>query len=490
MCIRYDNSPNKGFFYSKPSFLSNAQVNAMVQASTQSSLEEADQIDTSSTATKYGVGSFVVAFRGSPTKLPYTNGLLSVPQPGPDGFCNGNYYASFLRDFEGTECVKTWATAASCAALATAQPWLSQSWWVGASGANTLYVGINPSVTISSAAAQFVTPTAGQWSTGSSRTVSGSGSFADLSGAGATCSNAVKEVTYVITHDGAGIITAVSVNIHVDTIPFARGAIAQKVSVFYVKSGTSTTQSRRRSGNAGYLPGAVVLGGTLSTSGSLTAIDENVRGIQITGPARDGSCVKENTQVAFGGNAVVTCSKTYATQAALQTDCTSVSVPTELASLTSWYVGKYGNADANNVSDWLALSPPSAPTTMPTWDAANMVCKGMITGVKLRIVYTYAGRLDNPQRLITGVSMVYVSDYVKWPGEVAVASSFAVRFRSTVQYLQQESDVSLIVPPAPPILPRLPSDVLYPFTEDLSSAHAFGVAWTAVLAVVVIFMLI
>eukprot|EP00762_Andalucia_godoyi_P001313 ANDGO_04821.mRNA.1 hypothetical protein SDRG_07645 len=496
LCIRYDNSPSKGWFYSAPTFLSSTQVNDLYSRSasaTTSTFEEADQSAatiTGSSSTQYSVGSPLVAFRSS---LPYSNGFFGLPGPGLDGFCNANaQYARYLTSKQGTSCVVKWDGTATttCALLVAAAPTLAQSWWTS----STLAIGVNPSVTLASAASSFVTPTTNEWvvastSAGYSWTVSTSAaSFVDPVSSGSVCQNIVSEVTYLVSHDGAGVITGVQVSIVVDAVNPLRGAWAQKTSVSFLRASTAVAQSRVRSGNAGYEPGHRILGGVLATSGSLTAVTEDSRGFLITGPASSGACVKENTPVGYGGDMIIQCTKMYANQAALSTECTTMPVPVELASLSQWYIAKYGTANANNVSDWIQVSMPATPTATPTWDNTYKVCKGMIVGLRVRFARTFAGRLDNPQELITGVSVSYVTDLVYWPPEVSSTASYGVRFRSVVSFVDQASDVSLVVPSTPPILPRLSDDVLYPFSIDVNSYAAFSVSST--LAVLAILLLI
>lgn len=480
LCIKYDNSPSKGYFFSEPSFLSTSSTDALFPTpapSTTATFEEESMTTASTIPSLYSVGTPVVAYRTS-GKLAYTNGYLSTPQPGPTGLCEGNFYAAYMQQTLGAACPQPLSnTSMSCS---SADPILDQSYYVGSS---SVYIGTTPQATASSPSSQLVTPTAGQWYYVPDGSVSGSSAFVSVNSTSNPyiCNNVITGVVYVVTHDGAGTILSVIANLYANTLDVREGFVTQTVSVFWVLTGTATGQSRSMSGDPGYLAGQPVLGGTLSSQSGKNAILQGVRGMRITGPARDGTCFLESKTVRFLHDTAVSCTSSYSNQAALQSACQAGTIPTPLSGLTSWYIGKYGVANANNISDWISLGSLTTPSIAPTWDSTYLRCAGLVTGVRVRFVYTFAGRLDNPQMLITGASMSYVQEVVQWPGEVSSSSSLSVTLRSSVSFLQQSTDISLITPPAPPVLPRLPSDVLYPFSSDASPSSAFGLAGNACL---------
>lgn len=483
LCIKYDNSPSKGYFFSSPSFVSSTSVNDRFSSlSSTDTFEEADVTTATTVSGAYKVNYPIVAFRTA-SLTRYYGGALSLPQPGPMGTCDGYFSVKYLMNVEGVTCTQK-LSASAPALCSTPDEFMDQSFYVGTS----LYVGTTASATPASALSNFVNPTAGQWSVGSSRTVSGSGSFASVTTSGTSCGNVVDEVVYVISHDGAGTITGVQVNLHVDSLSSTQTYLQQKFSVYWIGPTGVAVQSRSKSGNPGYVPGQPVMAGVASTSGSKTAINQYVLGLLLTAPDRTGACVKEYSTVKFLYDSAVSCSKSFTNRAAFQTECLTMPVPSELSSLTAFYVGKFGNSNANNISDWLAFNTLSAPASTPTWDATNFRCSGMVTGVKIRFLYTFAGRLDNPQTIITGASILYVKDVVTWPGEVSSSSSWSMHLRSSVSFVMQSANVADITPSAPPILPRLPDDVLYPFHADTGvsgspvATLSFGIAVAALLA--------
>jgi Protein of unknown function (DUF1619) len=161
--------------------------------------------------------------------------------------------------------------------------------------------------------------------------------------------------------------------------------------------------------------------------------------------------------------------------------------------LTPTHVGTIGSADPLKSWQWLPLTAPATTPAAASWDATSGTCTGILSGIQLQFLTAPTGQVGNPQQRIVAARYTYVTDTWRWnraPGGSQIASTtntqgfsssatvgFAgdatqvLTLRSTVTWVSMAAQVEGFTPPAPPVVPPLPSDLFYPFLTSSSSTE-------------------
>lgn len=287
-----------------------------------------------------------------------------------------------------------------------------------------------------------------------------------------------------------------------------------------------------RSGNAGYFRGAPVAAGVLISQASgyfdpatqplatdklaiaraapptaatiFTGADNGVgtagMGLTVRGPAADGSCVAYSAgaaagtdaalpvPVTFGDDMAFACTLTL-TPAQLQTLCggspaallpyfglgtSGVPGSTNVTAFT--HVGIYGNADPFKTWQWQVLDV-STPTATATYDAVAARCDGLTTEVDIEFLTAKVGEKHNPQHRILAARVRYPTGSWAFTREDVRSTAPAVaqpfRLLTTVTWTEYNPQTTAdYVPPAPPVIPPLPSDLFYPFVRSTGAADS------------------
>ena len=366
--------------------------------------------------------------------------------------------------------------------------------------------------------------------------------FADVVGLADVpyCQNVVSSAEYVVTHDAtaAGTITSVVANVVITDLPRDASApsetFTQTFGVNFVSSfGGSTSQgsanevARMKSGNPGYLMGKPVLVGTLqavASGSSLQTISMSTDGFQVSssmlayddanpGNFGSGKCPAGTAQghqtLGFGYDMVSGC-QLELTRAELQdpccegsSDCTSaapsayapddgVGFPYFLSlPAADQYVGLYGNADPLDVKQWTKVNVRSSSAN-PNWNANTGVCKNMRSGLHYKFLVASSGEKNFPQSKIVGVEVEHiVRDWVTDipNGDVYRTQTFSLEVISSFVF-KESTDLEGYVPPAPPVLFKVPHDVFYPFFMSPAAPKAGLSALSALSPVVCILALV
>ena len=327
------------------------------------------------------------------------------------------------------------------------------------------------------------------------------------------CQNMVSSVEYTVTHDAtaAGIITTVVADVVITDLP--RNTLAtyetftQTFGVNFVSAfggsasqGSGNQVARMKSGNPGYIMGKPVLVGELQAvaSGStLQTISMSTVGVQVSSsmlaydaanPTNFGSgkCPAGTDQgsqtLGFGYDMVTGC-QLELTRAELQdlccegsSDCTpsqpsayapndAVGIPYFLTLPTvDQYVGLYGNADPLDIAQWTKMNV-RASSANPNWNDNTGICKNMRSGLHYKFLVASSGEKNFPQSKIVGVEVEQiVSDWVSDipHGDVYRKQTFSLEVISSFIY-KESIEFAGYVPPAPPVLFKVPHDVFYPF---------------------------
>jgi len=239
--------------------------------------------------------------------------------------------------------------------------------------------------------------------------------------------------------------------------------------------------NRGRSGNPGYIFGKPVISGNphnKTTAAANKVVQASTYGMA-TFRSADGSCDDAQidptgTIIGFGEDVVVGCTKVM-TQAEYDTFCGNMTLAT---SMTNWLafsdnmVGKFGNADPLDPSQW--ISGVETTLTSPS-------CEKFPTSINLNFTWSYVGSIKNPQARIMKAEVAYGTEKLEFTRE----NSQSFNFISTVSWTYHDQSSSIYDPPAPPIIFSVPYDVFYPFEIASPASPSFGALSWAVLGLLV-----
>ena len=148
------------------------------------------------------------------------------------------------------------------------------------------------------------------------------------------------------------------------------------------------------------------------------------------------------------------------------------------------HVGKFGNTSFLNVDDWVPIInavPNSLTGTVPIIEPLAGTCTSILTEFNMEFLTAKFGSTSNPQLGIVGARYSYTSGSISYrclnsldcikPSDLITGGSNTpgatpqlFRIKSTVSFVPISDDPSLVVPPAPRLIPPLPNDIFYPFS--------------------------
>lgn len=175
----------------------------------------------------------------------------------------------------------------------------------------------------------------------------------------------------------------------------------------------------------------------------------------------------------------------------LQHDVTNNTTTTTSSSsllLSNKVIGIYGNANTSNIQDWLPIwnldldgflgnqSPPKAKVKVE-WDSISSTCKNIPTHLSYQIYWTKVGSIKDPQaKIIQITSQFHVKEETSFLGRSKPGS---IAFRTTVTWNYKAPEYYGNVMKKPPrLLPKLPSDVFYPFSTSSAASTSLESAVT------------
>lgn len=404
---------------------------------------------------------------GGGTIAPAFGGFFPLPTAGYGGECSDRNSPLFLRDDE-TECTRYAADlAASCADAFSFARYVDE-----------LRVKASPSSPISTPAS-WVTPTV---AASYRRTADGSltaAAYATLatSYAAGVCSDALRSLHYDVEFDEAGTVTAVAATMVVaDVAESSSGAgrAGQRFSVAFVPAAPSTLE-RPKGGAPGYVQGALVPAGTLVSDADKTAIEQCVGGAAVLpalgGAPGGGACdaAGEAQRLAFGVDALLSCTLEL-DLAALTTECADPALVRAALTGGGWtHVAAWGGADFATAADWVEVdSLATLPAEVTSaWDADARSCV-LSNTLHLELLTADTGAKENPQRRVVAARASLSSEGGAWTHEGDAADALQYPVYVAVTYVHvPDQGLETYTPSAPPVLPRLPRDVLYPlYTND------------------------
>jgi tectonic-1/3 len=318
------------------------------------------------------------------------------------------------------------------------------------------------------------------------------------------CQNVVKEVRYMIYHNGTIGITKVCIYLWLTNITLHR-KLSQKFSVTF--HWTKDTKTFHRSGNPGYIVGRPVMSGKkvtriFGTEGEIDRegieIDENPeKWLSIAGAKEDGRCDLEGNMgnslrhsVTFGENRRSSCmvfvSPSNFTSpsacTALHKTMIQLLSGTKMTNVTSakefnLYIATFGDAKVEDTGDWTQVILESVPSILVISSQNNdwtLVCKGIVTSIHIDIMFANVGSLANPQAKILGSVFRFGLPH----DIIFTCSSLHCAHEADEQHFNVVSSVSFVDVTKPATVEfaeppgyevKLPHDFFYPFFSN--SAH-------------------
>lgn len=315
------------------------------------------------------------------------------------------------------------------------------------------------------------------------------------------CENVVKEVQYMIYHNGTVGITKVCAYLWLTNVTL-NTRLSQKFSITF--HWARDTKSFHRSGNPGYIVGKPVMSGKkvtqiLGTEGEIDKeaieIDENPeKWLSIAGAKNDGRCDLEGSEgksvrhpVTFGENRRSSCMVFVIPSnfiqpsacAALHKAVIQLLSGNMMANVTSpkefnFYIANFGDAKVEDTGDWTQVileSVPSFLVSSSESDDWTLVCKGIVTSIHIDIMFANVGSLAIPQAKVLGSVFRFGPPH----DIIFTCSSLHCAHETNEQHFDVVSSVSFIdvtkhavvefaEPPVYEV--KLPHDFFYPFFSN------------------------
>ncbi|GMH34471.1 hypothetical protein BSKO_02305 [Bryopsis sp. KO-2023] len=484
LCVANDRNPNLGAFFTDPGPGSSGDLSESLTQHNET-FEATGSLTSSSPGTTFKVGDPIpVVFSGAPG-FPTASGYFVLPAAIFSRECEHINPIAFRRDYPSrTQTESPPRCQLHLASLASACGTdfrLSPKKWV-----TDLSLASTPQ---STAFVQVVLNSI-QYSDGSA--------FAGLSAPdpvwnGNECSDMVGSLGYVLTFDEDSKINSVDVDVVlVNATANSDGSatIFQEFSAIFLKE-TEKGTVHWKSGAPGYWDQFPVLGGVLekeSSSGQKKAISMFSNGLPMLGSNSNGECSSMAIQsVQFGMDSISRCTVGMNLEE-LKRFCSGTTTGTD--PFQSWppipvqlldglflgdgssplYVGKFGDANPNDYNQWIEVNVNAAQNAMQ-WDDSQQICSRVPSGFTINFLTASVGAQNNPQKMISYVGVEY--NYASWQIQTASTSNnnrkdFPLQFIARFVPMEQTGPDG-VKPEAPPLLPRLSTEIFYPF---ISLSHA------------------
>jgi hypothetical protein len=235
-----------------------------------------------------------------------------------------------------------------------------------------------------------------------------------------------------------------------------------------------------------------VIAGQLQTSGGSSVVAPLVAGMAVgsapvlssssgipeCSPLHDPTSIIE-----FGRDRVQSCVARF-TNAQLSSRCAANGPGfADYLIVNATHVGSWGSSDPLNAADWIAIDAATFSTASQSWTASTTsstgagTCTGIATILNVEFLVVRLGAKSNPQNKVVGARISYDTATIVVPD---LDTSVDVEMRTVVTFaVLPEGGSQEVIPQAPPLLPKLPRDVLYPlFISSALSAFKSPTGFT------------
>jgi len=495
LCVQADNTDIKGEYLADPGNFE-GESSIFDEARGQKSFSYPNYVPGDSKER----GSTTVYYRGDAMRVATGSfgGFLPMPTAGFDGQCLDTNYGHFLEPVRGNRCARVVQSDLGrwCGSTLDARRFANL---MVCSEYKTTRGGCTKWVPVQLGRVSFRDPstleeTPLRNSTGGA--VLPSADFTPGSG----CAFAAVSICYYIYHTPEGAIDKVFLDATLTNMSaFSAGLVHQSFSLEFLstqRAGEVSAKTaaasgnavlRGRSGNPGYVAGRPLLNaraadrpGGGQAKEAKEAMKARVPGLLVYGASPLCDDRMPLQVVNFGEDSISGCvlRLTYDnfTQMCSQTgplvrstgsSSGEVRVPKYLwVDEASAYIGKFGNADPLDASQWLKMTLEEQPDT-PTLEPGLRSCKYLTTSLHFQFLVGHVGDVGNPQAKVIGARAYYGSEEVVFSSESGVQG---IALTTTVSFVTiEEKEYAPYAPPPPPVLWSVPYDVFYPF--DVSSAR-------------------
>lgn len=241
------------------------------------------------------------------------------------------------------------------------------------------------------------------------------------------CNNAIRSLTYYVIYNQTAILD-VSIKVETINIEMGESTLKQEFAIQFIPieaqnilDGSNDVLLTKRSGNPGYISGMPTLGATsLSLNETVSRVFAQNNGFTAMDTGVGGKCSNSSptgSVVGFANDMFVGCTHSM-TRGELQEFCTANSHPMLLSQTTGdgtfvyprWleskqdYLGIFGNADPLDIEQWIKIESlvdePSFTTRSRSWIDSENRCIGMPSKLRVEILWTHVGNINNPQAKI------------------------------------------------------------------------------------------
>lgn len=312
------------------------------------------------------------------------------------------------------------------------------------------------------------------------------------------CTNALKSLHYEVLINQTSILE-VSVVMKTADISAETGFFEQHFSIQFMEAEVDSISS----GNPGYIKGMPTLGAIASTANETLVAQSS--GFAVLDTGKGGQCNSSSvtgTTVGFAKDVFVGCTQSM-TRDELEQFCTSDVHPMLLGQkigddtfvYPKWlessqdFLGIFGNADPLDRQQWIEIeSPmkdPSFSVKRRNWIAHTNECK-MPATLKIEILWTHVGNVQNPQAKILSAKRTYSEATLQhklMPNEKQPYS-----FSATVSWTYASPPKKDILKSLPPTLIfSVPHDVFYPFLMNSGSKIHYCCGWQILIFSMILF---
>eukprot|EP00761_Pharyngomonas_kirbyi_P014835 gb/GECH01014865.1/.p1 GENE.gb/GECH01014865.1/~~gb/GECH01014865.1/.p1 ORF type:complete len:622 (+),score=104.50 gb/GECH01014865.1/:1-1866(+) len=481
LCVVWENSPYRGTFYEPISKLDSTNFDEAV-SQTENNVDHSLNYANSENISQNSVYELdyliPTAFNTSNGPIRRFGGFFRIPKMVVSGFCSDFAKAQFGRSSEGS-CYRSWGTDPSktCETSLNIDYYLRNVFLGSRGDLRERSIGLSEYVPISASSIKKYNQDNSEFN---ELTELPSTEFDSIS---SSCENAIQRVRYIVRYESGRIISA-SADVTIKDVDMdSNKFLEQEFSLDFIEG---NGEYRLRSGNPGYISGLPVLGGVLVENEGEQAIAESKSGLTV--PSGFQCFSNSKTPITFRDEMIAGCSVTLSLSELRDVCQNGNGLRDEfLRNATDiTHVGIYGNANSNNINEWVEIIDDEEPE--PIWMNEDQNCHNLAVGYNYKIVYQKTGPEDNPQYAIIGVRREVISSDWTFRDEYGDTSTrFWIEWRA--QFVNIDANTEELIEDAPTFLPELKEDIFYPFTMS-SMATSSNQSTVYILVFVVSYVLV
>jgi len=394
-----------------------------------------------------------------------------LPAPDASGSCTSHQALPYLRDVPPFGCSLTPLAAAPLSASASVSLLAALcATTLNASALNAAALAQTPTVTALATPLPLSFLLERNYTGAYSSVTRAPASYFDATTA--TCHDGLVGYQLLLTAAGTGSLVSASAYLRVADLPAHELPTTTTYAAAYRHTGAAPI-SRRIAGRPGYERGKPLLlaEGTQMRVDPLGLLPRTLTG-HCAGAHDAGS-----TPVLFGEDLAVSCVSHFSPtelaawcSAALPLTAQPLFAALNLSDGSS-LVGVYGDSHPLMTSDWVPLRvrypQNNAQSLTPTWDPATQTCSNVLAGIHLRVLVADVGAIQLPSTKVLGVELILTSrDVAASRAPLGRSSTTVLTTTATATFARLDTTSFEFVPDSPQLIPPLPYDFFYPFTES------------------------